>query len=77
VRISVAEAAKIMGTTSLTIQQMMKQGMINIGDVMRNKERNTYIIHSGILARHIGVTEDELLNQLGKRKEYYGAIKDI
>lgn len=63
-RISVADAAKVMGTTNLTIQCLMKNKLIDIGDVLPSKQRCTYIIHSAKLASHIGTTEENLLKQL-------------
>jgi hypothetical protein len=67
-RVKVTDAAKVMGTTCLTIQCMMKQGIISIGDILPSKRRNTYIIQSALLAKHIGVTEEELLKSLFKQK---------
>lgn len=68
-RIKVEDAARIMGTSKLTIQQMMNQELIHIGDVYRNKKRNTYIIHSGVFSKHLGISEEQLINQINFKEE--------
>lgn len=63
-RVSVADTAKVMGTTCLTVQCLMRKGLIDIGDVLPSKHRRTYIIHSAKLASHVGITEQVLLQQI-------------
>lgn len=68
-RIKVEEAADVMGTTKLTVQTMMKKGIIKIGDVVPNKKRTTYIIHSGLLAQHLGISEIKLIIEVKKYRD--------
>ena len=42
--ISPEEAAKILGTSAMTIRRGMEEGSLDFGVVIRGKKRNRYII---------------------------------
>ena len=44
-RMTVKEAARYLGITPQLLRMLMDRGELNIGKVVRNKRRNTYLIY--------------------------------
>lgn len=44
-RMTVKEAARCLGITPQLLRMLMDRGELNIGKVVRNKRRNTYLIY--------------------------------
>ena len=74
-RITMSEAARVMGKDTLFVGEMMKQGRLPIGEaeLMEGRVRWNYIISPKLLADYMGMTMDELWKELEnvRRREAY------
>lgn len=65
-RITVAEAARVMGKDTLFVAELMKQGRMPIGEaeLMEGRVRWNYYISPKLLADYIGLSMDELWREI-------------
>ena len=65
-RITVAEAARVMGKDTLFVAELMKQGRLPIGEAeqMEGRVRWNYYISPKLLADYIGLSMDELWREI-------------
>ena len=65
-RITVAEAARVMGKATLFVAEMLKQGRMPIGEalLMEDRVRWNYYISPALLAEYIGMTVEELWREI-------------
>ena len=65
-RITVAEAARVMGKDTLFVSEMLKQGRMPIGEaeLMEGRVRWNYYISPKLLADYIGMTMEELWKEI-------------
>ena len=65
-RITVAEAARVMGKDTLFVSELLKQGRLPIGDAeqMEGRVRWNYYISPKLLADYIGLSMDELWREI-------------
>ena len=65
-RITVAEAARVMGKDTLFVSEMLKQGRMPIGEaeLMEGRVRWNYYISPKLLADYIGLTMEELWKEI-------------
>lgn len=65
-RITVAEAARVMGKDTLFVAELMKQGRLPIGEAeqMEGRVRWNYYISPKLLADYIGLSMDELWREV-------------
>lgn len=67
-RITVAEAARVMGKDTLFVSELMKQGRMPIGaaELMEGRVRWNYYISPKLLADYIGLSMTELWAEIEK-----------
>lgn len=65
-RITVAEAARVMGKATLFVSEMLKQGRMPIGEaiLLDDRVRWNYYISPKLLADYIGITLEELWKEI-------------
>lgn len=65
-RITVAEAARVMGKDTLFVSELLKQGRLPIGEAeqMEGRVRWNYYISPKLLADYIGLSMDELWREI-------------
>lgn len=65
-RITVAEAARVMGKDTLFVSEMLKQGRMPIGEaeLMPGRVRWNYFISPKLLADYLGMSMDELWKEI-------------
>ena len=65
-RITVAEAARVMGKDTLFVAELMRQGRMPIGEaeLMKGRVRWNYYISPKQLADYIGLSMDELWREV-------------
>lgn len=58
-RISIKEAAKVLGMAPETIRWLMQTGHLNIGDVFPSRSGKThrFVIYRELVQRHVGRTK--------------------
>ena len=70
-KITVADVAKLLGTSELTIREGIKQEYFDFG-AEKKKEGNAkgkFIIYPTLLAEHIGITVKELFAEIRERRK--------
>lgn len=55
-RMSVAEAAEVLGISTESLRYWMEQGKLKIGKVIKGRKRNTYLIFREMVNKEIGRT---------------------
>lgn len=70
VKISVPEAAKIMGKSVLFVYEGMKRGVLPIGEAMQmpGSSKWTYFISPPLLAQYLGVELSDLIEEVRSLK---------
>ena len=70
VKISVPEAAKIMGKSVLFVYEGMKRGVLPIGEAMQmpGSSKWTYFISQPLLAQYLGVELKDLIEEVRSLK---------
>ncbi len=70
VKISVPEAAKIMGKSVLFVYEGMKRGVLPIGEAMQmpGSSKWTYFISPPLLAQYLGVELKDLIEEVRSLK---------
>ena len=65
-RITVAEAARVMGKDTLFVSEMLKQGRMPIGEaeLMEGRVRWNYYISPKLFADYIGLTVEEMWKEI-------------
>lgn len=65
-RITVAEAARVMGKDTLFVAEMLKQGRMPIGEaeLMEGRVRWNYYISPKLFADYIGLTVEEMWKEI-------------
>ena len=66
VKISVLEAAKVMGKSSLFVYEAMRRGVLPIGEAMQmpGSSKWTYFISPPLLAQYLGVELKDLVEEV-------------
>lgn len=66
VKISVPEAAKVMGKSSLFVYEAMRRGILPIGEAMQmpGSSKWTYFISPPLLAQYLGVELKDLVEEV-------------
>lgn len=77
-RITVEQAAKLMGVSPRYVREMMREGRLDIGEAyQRDGNQNwTFYISPSLLAAHIGVPVSALYDIDGKAMEQAGLTED-
>ena len=77
VKISVPEAAKVMGKSVLFVYEGMKRGVLPIGEAMQmpGSTKWTYFISPPLLAQYLGVQLEDLIEEV--RKLRCESVKNI
>ena len=53
-RLSVMQAAQLLGIAPETVRYLMEKGELPIGRVIKNQRRNTFLIYRELVNREIG-----------------------
>ena len=75
-RITVAEAARVMGKDTLFVSELLKQGRMPIGEAerMEGRVRWNYYISPKLLADYIGMTVEELWTAIEEVRSKTGGL---
>ena len=73
-KISVQEAASIIGKANLFVREGMKRGVLEIGVAMQmpGRERWTFSISPSMLAQYLGISVEELYKRVEEIREKKG-----
>ena len=70
-RITVADAAQLMGITSPTLRKLIRLGAVDLGTTYRapNQKRTSFIITPSKFAAFLGISTDELEQRINRKEE--------